>query len=113
MIRGIRDFHNKLAQAWPILLIVSIFISFPAFSQSGQFCAPSDQMSLRLYRNYNEYPVGQGVAHAGRGVIILYLSPEGSWSIVVRGLDGTSCFVHGGMDWQFEMFRPRPKDDPA
>lgn len=43
--------------------------------------------------------LGTGLHHSGKGVIELYTSPEGAFTIIASGADGLSCFLTDGEFW--------------
>jgi hypothetical protein len=62
-------------------------------------CAKHDQIAGRLAKKYSERPVGAGTIGDER-YMQLFVSPQGSWSVVVTKTDGESCIVAAGANWE-------------
>ena len=87
-------------------LVLIIGLSFFAPAASAQpVCGTHRAVSDNLKKSYAEAPVSMGVT-AGGGVIEVYASPKGTWTLVITQPNGTSCLIAAGKDWE-EL--PKPK----
>ncbi len=84
----------------------------PAFGalpvQAHTICAPRGNVVERLEGRYSEVPGSRGVLQGGE-VIEVFVSPEGSFTVIITRPDGISCVLAAGEDWQ--ELAPRPKGD--
>jgi hypothetical protein len=80
-------------------ILLSLILTEPVWGQEILECQSQDNMRADLKRKFNESPVAQGTS---RGVLVeLFVSPDGrSWSIIMTGPNGLSCFGGDGADWQ-------------
>ncbi len=88
------------------LLFLAILWPLPTFAQQRAQCAPQEQMGITLMQRYGESVVGNGVVDE-KHILEFYLSPKGSWTVVITNSDDVSCRIAGGMEWEFA--RPQPK----
>lgn len=77
-----------------ILGMVALFASFPAFAQA---CAPRDALVERLSEVYGEERRAVGLVNGG-GVIEMFVSPSGSWTLALTRPDGVACLMAAGSD---------------
>lgn len=55
----------------------------------------------RLLTSLGEVVVGAAVNHGGFGMTQLWSAPGGvTWTITVTTVDGVTCFLAAGRDWQ-------------
>ena len=52
-----------------------------------------------LTKKYSENPVAMGTVNEDR-FMQLFVSPEGSWTILVTQTDGQACIVAAGQNWE-------------
>ena len=82
--------------------VLAVFLCSNAFAQN-RVCGPIDEISKRLKEHYSEMPVNAGLTgtneKASRSVIILFTSPDNSWSIVEVNQKGFACLRAGGTSW--------------
>ena len=78
---------------------VAIIVSQGAAWAEPQ-CSPRQVVIDYLLAEFQEQPVGAGVANNG-GVVEVLASPNGAtWTILVTRADGVSCMMAAGRDWQ-------------
>lgn len=65
----------------------------------GMPCAPREQLVQVLTSEHKEQQEGQGLAPNGT-IVELFVSPAGSWTILLSRPDGVSCIAAGGTDWE-------------
>ena len=66
-------------------------------------CADYIDMVKMLNTTHGEYRVARGIIGAHIGVLELYLSLKGSWTLVVVSAHGQACLAFGGKGWQTEV----------
>lgn len=81
-----------------IAACVSLATLAPAFAATPK-CAPHKQMVALLSSKYKEAPKGLGLVHGTR-LVELFVSRNGSWTILATKLDGKACILAAGKDWE-------------
>ncbi len=81
-----------------------------AWAEAGQDkCGQRDRMVEHLKATYGEIRRGGGLQSA-TGLMELYVSSEGSWTLLLTRPDGTSCPVAVGEAWRNDG-TPFPKGE--
>ena len=80
-------------------LVAASFFSAGSASAVEIQCAKRDQIAGLLAKKYAEQPVGMGTIGAER-YMQLFVSPHGSWSVVVTRTNGEACIVAAGANWE-------------
>lgn len=62
-------------------------------------CGPRADIADNLKREFNEAAVGHGLSMRGY-VLELFVSAEGTWTLIVSRPGGLSCLVDGGEGWE-------------
>jgi hypothetical protein len=62
-------------------------------------CGPRDAVVEQLGQTFNEVPAGRGVMLEG-AMFELFVSPKGSWTVLITNPDKTSCLATAGEAWQ-------------
>jgi hypothetical protein len=62
-------------------------------------CVPHNVATDQLSKVFNEKVVGLGLAKNQQSVVELYVSGEGSWTILVTLANGISCIAAAGENW--------------
>ena len=86
-------------KALHMLLIAALMALGSAAEAQETYCAPADQIAQALLNGHQERPAGLGVA-AGGNLMVLYVSPEGSFTVVIEGPDGVACLAASGEGWE-------------
>ncbi|MFQ5763877.1 MAG: hypothetical protein ACE5GT_03020 [Rhodospirillales bacterium] len=79
------------------LIIGSSFLATAASAQA--VCGSHRTVSENLNKSYAEAPVSMGVT-AGGGIVEVFASPEGTWTLVITQPNGVSCLIAAGQDWE-------------
>ncbi len=80
----------------PFLILAVLLWAAPAQAQAA--CDDRAKIVPRLAEQYQEQPRGRGVD--GRNVLIeLFISPNGSWTLLVSQPNGISCLIAAGQGW--------------
>ena len=87
----------KIALA-ALLAALSCAPASNAFAVQVQ-CAKHNQMVGLLSKKYSENPVAMGTVSEDR-YMQLFVSLEGSWTILVTKTDGQACIVAAGNNWE-------------
>ncbi|HEX7075082.1 MAG TPA: hypothetical protein VF226_13655 [Hyphomicrobiaceae bacterium] len=92
------------------VVLAALAVPWPASGQSLT-CIPRDLVLKNLADNFQEAPVGVGLA--SNGVLLeLLTSPDGStWTVILSAPNGMSCPLAAGRDWQ-DLVAPE-RGDPA
>lgn len=69
----------------------------PVSAQS--FCGSRNEMVRSLADQFRENPTAVGVIN-GNAVLEVFVSEDGSWTILATGTDGRSCVLSAGQGWE-------------
>lgn len=81
-----------------MLLVLIFWIATPAHSQEAPSCGPSHDVHAYLEKQYGETVTAAGVMR-DEYMEILTNKFTGSFTVLIRRLDGTACIVIGGKGW--------------
>ena len=95
---------TRAGSALPTIALITSVVAAgapaPAQAQTGQpGCGMRDRMVDHLKTTYGEVRRGGGLQSA-TGLMELYVSEEGSWTLLLTRPDGTSCPVAVGEAWR-------------
>ncbi len=93
MLRSIRP-----VKAAAVLAALVPFISASAGAASPA-CGNHDAMTTALATKFKEARRIMGVVNA-RAVMEIFMSAEGTWTVLVTDTAGTTCVIAAGQDWQ-------------
>ena len=93
MFAHIRSF--KLAA---VLAAVTLFNSVGVASAVAP-CGSHDAVAKSLTTKFKEARRVMGVVNA-KAVMEIFMSPQGTWTVVVTDTNGTACIIATGQDWQ-------------
>lgn len=80
------------------LLALSIAaLSTPAMAQP--LCGKRADFLKHLSKNHQEAPTAMGLTGTGKIVEVL-TSEDGGWTIIITDVDGDSCLVAAGENWE-------------
>ena len=96
MLTGIRI--RKIIKIMAVFCLTLGFIVFSASAQAA-FCGQRDQIKKLLTDRYQESSRGVGLV-SDKGVVELYISETGTWSILMTTPTGSTCIVAAGHTWQ-------------
>lgn len=71
-----------------------------------RYCAEHNQITDKLSAKYNEQRSGMGLVGSS-GMVELFTSENGTWTIVVTQIDRTSCIVAAGNSWSEYSRKPK------
>lgn len=63
-------------------------------------CAPHESAAQMLFKEFGEVLAGRGAMLESRGVIELYVSPAGSFTMLAVLPSGVACVMGGGDRWR-------------
>ena len=78
-------------------LALALLLMLPA--QAQETCTDRDRLISFLAEKYKEEPIAMGIV-GGSGLMEVYLSQSGSWTIVITSAKGTSCVIAAGEAWE-------------
>ncbi|MEL6767320.1 MAG: hypothetical protein AAFP17_09075 [Pseudomonadota bacterium] len=73
-----------------------------AAAQGRMFCGKRDKIIADLARKYGETRRSYGLSPS-QGVIEVYASESGSWTILITRRDGMSCLIAAGEAYEAEQ----------
>jgi hypothetical protein len=80
------------------LTAVSLF-TFTGEASAATSCGNHDDVAKALTSNYDETRHIMGVV-SDQMVMEIYISPKGTWTVLVTDTSGTTCITASGEDWQ-------------
>lgn len=91
-----------------ILAVVFVFVAIPAAKATDIFCKERPKVFENLDKHYQEYKIGSGLSSTGV-MIEVFVSDEGSWTVLITRPDGLSCIASHGRHWR-SISPPDKKD---
>jgi hypothetical protein len=80
-------------------------------------CAPRAELTKVLASNFNEKPMGMGLANSG-ALVVIFASPAGTWTAASVSAEGSACVLGAGDGWTDlappvgDMAQSEPKATP-
>lgn len=71
-------------------------------SPAMNFCADRAEMVKSLSDKFNENPTAVGQIN-GDAVVEVFVSDQGTWTILATGTDGKSCVLSAGEGFEFNV----------
>jgi hypothetical protein len=94
MFAHIRSF--KLAA---VLAAVTLFSSAGVASAAAP-CGSHDAVAKSLTTKFKEARRIKGVVVNAKAVMEIFMSPQGTWTVLVTDTKGVACIIATGQDWQ-------------
>ena len=92
---------NRVALGLAILFPVASLVATPALAQSS--CGPRADIVAKLAQEFEENQQAVGFVNEN-AVLEVFVSGNGSWTIIATGTDGKSCLLSAGKDWESTNF---------
>ncbi len=93
------------------ILVNLIAVSALALSSSSAFAVPAcgarDEIVKQLAEEFKENPQAVGVVNKN-AVIEVFVSENGTWTIIASGTDGNSCVLSTGDSWEIDVLAALP-----
>ena len=71
-------------------------------SPAASFCANRTEMVKSLSDKFKENPAAMGQIN-GSAVVEIFVSDNGTWTILATGTDGKSCVLSAGEGWEINV----------
>jgi hypothetical protein len=68
-------------------------------SSAENVCGKRDDIVSRLENGYQEFNSAMGMSTNG-GLVELYTSDNGTWTLMLTQPDGVSCLIAAGENWE-------------
>ena len=68
-------------------------------SSTENVCGKRDDIVSRLENGYQEFNSAMGMSTNG-GLVELYTSEKGTWTLMLTQPDGVSCLIAAGENWE-------------
>ena len=85
-----------------MILAITTFVALMSFAlptMAQNLCGERVDIIDTLKQRYHEVPVSMGLAGNG-GVVEIFASNKGSWTILVTRPTGVACVVSAGEAWE-------------
>ena len=91
-----QTFHRTLVT---VGLVAATLVATGAAS-AQQVCGPREAAKDQLEKQFKEQVVGRGLASSGKAMFELFVSENGTWTVVVSEPRGRSCILASGESWE-------------
>lgn len=88
-----------------LVALVAILTSCGAPAFAEPTCMERADLSSRLATRFSEVPSAAGLDNLDR-FLEIYVSPAGTWTMVITTADGSSCVIAYGTDWFLAAPKP-------
>lgn len=93
------------------IILAASLIALSALPASAQMaCGPRAAIVAALAAKYHETRSGVGLSSRG-AIIELFVSEQGTWTMLLSGPGGMSCVVETGTNWEGQP--PKVKGEDA
>ena len=91
--------------AWTLGALAAVGASLLSVSASAQenLCGNRGDIVSKLSEHYKEIPTAVGVVDKN-AVLEVFVSGDGTWTIIATGTDGNSCVLSSGDGWESTTF---------
>lgn len=91
--------------AWSIAAFAALGASLAPVSASAQenLCGSRMDIVSKLSEHYKEVPAAVGMVDKN-AVLEVFVSNNGTWTILATGTDGNSCVLSSGEGWESTTF---------
>ena len=79
--------------------MAAVAVSPIGMAQAAAPCGSHDVVAKSLNAKFKEARRVMGVVNA-KAVMEIFMSPQGSWTVLVTDTNGTACIIAAGEDWQ-------------
>ena len=90
--------HIRSLNLAAVLTAVSLF-TFTGEASAAMSCGKHDVVAKALTTNYHETRHILGVVNA-QMVMEIFISPKGTWTVLVTDTSGNTCITASGEEWQ-------------
>lgn len=90
--------HIRSFKFAAVLAAVTLFSSAGVASAAAP-CASHDAVAKTLTTKFKEARRIMGVVNS-KAVMEIFMSPQGTWTVVVTDTRGMACIIATGQDWQ-------------
>ena len=90
--------HTHSFKLAAVVAAVSLF-SIVSVANAATQCAGHDAVAKTLNTKFKEARRVMGVVNA-KAVMEIFMSPQGTWTVLVTDTTGTSCIIATGEEWQ-------------
>lgn len=88
---------------WISMFLVAGAIALASVPAQAQLvCGVRDDMAAWLAETFREQRVGYGLAGTTL-VVEVFVSPRGTWTMLMTDVNGRSCIVAAGEGWEIEV----------
>lgn len=95
-----------------LALIVAIVLAAPATALAQGACGPRDAMIASAEAQFDEHLTAQGMTLHNRHLIELFVSPDGTWTMLVSPSEDVACVLGVGDMWLAAPGSPQSSDLP-
>ncbi len=81
------------------ILLAASFFPVAAQQANAAVCSKREKFTSFLAKKYNEVPKAMGLV-SNSGMMEVYVSKQGTWSILMTAPNGITCLIAAGNNWQ-------------
>ena len=90
---------KRVAFALAVLSPMALISSTHAPALADTACGPRAEIVAKLAQEFKESQQAVGLVNEN-AVLEVFVSGNGTWTIIATGTDGKSCLLSAGKDWQ-------------
>ena len=90
--------HIRSFKFAAVLAAITLFSS-EGVASAAVPCGSHDTIAKSLTTKFKEARRAMGVVNA-KAVMEIFMSPQGTWTVLVTDTTGTACVIATGQDWQ-------------
>lgn len=81
------------------MLLTAAILLTTTQQANAKVCSDRKKLAAYLSKKYNEVPQALGLV-SNTGLMEVYVSPKGTWSILMTSTDGIACLIAAGDHWE-------------
>lgn len=91
---------KPLLRTIPALFLAALALLSAEASRAQEDCMSHDEAVTWLKQEFGERVTGRGLTDDGRSMMEVFVSEEGTWTLLVSFAPNISCVIASGRDWQ-------------
>ena len=92
---------KRVAFGLAVLFPFALLVATPALAETS--CGPRADIVAKLAQEFHEDQQAVGFVNEN-AVLEVFVSGNGSWTIIATGSDGKSCLISAGQNWESTNF---------
>jgi len=92
----------KFLKYWflPMIAVAIFTLLLPAQGNAANMCGKRGELVKVLKNKYKEVPVAMGISQKSTEAFEIYVSTNGSWTVMMTTTSGVTCVMAAGHSWK-------------